>query len=122
MKHLNKFYNIRDIPWVNLIWNSYYQDGEIPHATKEKGSFWWKDILKLCETFRGIATCRVGNGTGLTFGTITYCRTNFHSCSHLQKTKKFSGLVPHKQQNRGAVPPTSINPSFSGIATNARID
>jgi hypothetical protein len=39
-----------------------------------------------------------------------------------KKQKKFSGLVPHKQQNRGAVPPTSINPSFSGIATNARID
>jgi hypothetical protein len=63
MKHLDKFYNRKDIPWVNLIWNTYYQNGEIPHATKDRGSFWWKDVLKLCEVFRGIATCKVGDDT-----------------------------------------------------------
>jgi hypothetical protein len=66
MKHLDQFYN-KDIPWVNLIWDTYYQNGEVPHATKDKGSFWWKDVLKLCEIFRGIATCKDGNGTTVLF-------------------------------------------------------
>jgi hypothetical protein len=39
LKHLDKFYNKKDIPWVKLIWNTYYANGEIPHATKDKGSF-----------------------------------------------------------------------------------
>jgi hypothetical protein len=67
IKNLDKFYNGKDIPWVNLIWNTYYQGGEIPHATKEKGSFWWKGVLKLCEIFRGIAKCKVGDGSTVLF-------------------------------------------------------
>jgi hypothetical protein len=39
IKHLDKFYNKADIPWVNLIWNTYYSNGEVPHAIKDKGSF-----------------------------------------------------------------------------------
>jgi hypothetical protein len=27
VKHLDKFYNRRNIPWVNLIWNTYYPRG-----------------------------------------------------------------------------------------------
>jgi hypothetical protein len=69
IKNLDKFYNRKDIPWVNLIWNTYCQGGEIPHATKKKGSFWWKDVLKLCEIFRGIAKCKVGDGSTVLFWT-----------------------------------------------------
>ena len=67
LKHLDKFYNKRDIPWVNLIWSTYYANGEVPHATQEKGSFWWKDILKLCDKFRGVAACSVGDGSTVLF-------------------------------------------------------
>jgi hypothetical protein len=67
LKHLDKFYNKRDIPWVNLIWNIYYGEGEVPHATKDKGSFWWKDLVKLCDIYRGIAKCTVGDGTTVLF-------------------------------------------------------
>lgn len=66
-KHLDKFYNRKDIPWVNLIWNSYYPNGELPQVMKDKGSFWWKDLLKLCDIFWGIAQCTVGNGTTVMF-------------------------------------------------------
>lgn len=41
LKHLHKFYNKMDIPWVKLVWSKYYED-KIPHATREVGSFWWK--------------------------------------------------------------------------------
>jgi hypothetical protein len=67
LKHLDKFYNRRDIPWINLIWNTYYSDGEVPHASKDRGSFWWKDLLKLCDIYIGIAKCSVGNGTTILF-------------------------------------------------------
>jgi hypothetical protein len=62
LKHLDKFYNKRDIPWVQLIWWKYYQD-KVPHAAREVGSFWWKDILRLSNLFRGIARCAIGDGS-----------------------------------------------------------
>lgn len=44
LKHLHKFYNREDIPWVTLIWSKYYES-KIPHVSREVGSFWWKDVL-----------------------------------------------------------------------------
>jgi hypothetical protein len=38
MKYLDKFYNKADIPWVSLLWDSYYAES-VPHATKLCGSF-----------------------------------------------------------------------------------
>jgi hypothetical protein len=67
LKHLDKFYNKRNIPWINLIWNTYYSKGEVPHASKDKGLFWWKDLLKLCDTYRGIAKCSLGDGSTFLF-------------------------------------------------------
>ena len=55
MKFLHKFYNKLDVPWVHLIWNTYYAD-KVPHATNPVGSFWWHDILKLTPVFRGISS------------------------------------------------------------------
>jgi len=43
LKHLDKFYNKKEIPWVKLVWHAHYSNGEIPHATSDKGSFWWRD-------------------------------------------------------------------------------
>ena len=43
MKHLSKFYNKADLPWVRMVWTRYYTN-RVPHAAREVGSFWWKDI------------------------------------------------------------------------------
>ena len=43
LKHLNKFYNKMDVPWVQLVWDSYYFQ-RIPHDTILCGSFWWRDV------------------------------------------------------------------------------
>jgi hypothetical protein len=67
LKHLDKFYNKKNIPWVNLVWKAYYSNGQIPHASADKGSFWWKDVLKLCDLFRGIAKCKIGDGSTVLF-------------------------------------------------------
>ena len=61
LKHLQKFYNKVDVPWVQLIWTTYYQH-KVPYLAPAKGSFWWKDILKLSVQFRSIAHCLSGMG------------------------------------------------------------
>jgi hypothetical protein len=35
----------------------------VPHATTDRDSFWWRDVLKLCDLFRGIAKCNIGDGS-----------------------------------------------------------
>jgi hypothetical protein len=60
LKHLMKFFNKEDIPWVALVWEYYYENGCLPSSTK-KGSFWWRDILKLLDKFKGIAMVNVNN-------------------------------------------------------------
>jgi hypothetical protein len=67
LKHLDKFCNKKEVPWVKLIWNAHYSNGEVPHATKNKGSFWWRDVLKLVDLFRGIASCKIGDGSTILF-------------------------------------------------------
>ena len=54
LKHLDKFYNKAAVPWVYLIWSSYYQ-AKVPHLAAPRGSFWWKDILKLQSVFRELS-------------------------------------------------------------------
>jgi hypothetical protein len=75
MKHLSKFYNHANIPWVQLIWSKYYFI-KVPHAAREVGSFWWKDILRLNVIFRNVSNCVLGNGASvcfwMTFGQIQF--------------------------------------------------
>jgi len=66
LKQLHKFYSRQDVPWVNLIWDTYYQQ-KIPRASREVGSFWWKDVLRLSTLYRGIARCSLGNGSTVLF-------------------------------------------------------
>lgn len=66
LKFLDKFYNRRQVPWVSLIWSSYYEN-KVPHLAPIKGSFWWKDICKLMDIYRGISRCILGNGSSCSF-------------------------------------------------------
>ena len=50
LKHLYKFYNRLDVPWVTLIWDTYYVN-TVPHAVDPIGSFWWRDIMQLSHIF-----------------------------------------------------------------------
>ena len=66
MKHLHKFYNHAQVPWVQLVWHRYYLN-KVPHTAREIGSFWWKDVFRLHSLYRGIAHCVVGNGATVCF-------------------------------------------------------
>ena len=66
LKNLDKFFNRKDLPWVNLVWEKYYSNGRLPGGTK-KDSFWWRDILKLLTKFKGIAYVSVQDGSSVLF-------------------------------------------------------
>lgn len=61
MKNLDKFLNRKDLPWVSLVWEKLYPNGKLRSITK-KGSFWWRDILKLLDTFKTLSYVQVQNG------------------------------------------------------------
>jgi hypothetical protein len=77
LKFLSKFYNI---PWVNLLWENYYQNGKLPGQQK-KGSFWWRDIIKLINLFKGVAILQ--SSSGKIFGMDISCSNSFLSYSPL---------------------------------------
>lgn len=60
MKHLHKFLNHFDLPWVHLIWESYHPQGVI--SARPVGSFWWKSILKLLPQFNCFTKGIIGQG------------------------------------------------------------
>jgi hypothetical protein len=66
LKFLDKFYNKGDIPWVQLIWSAHYQR-KVPHEEKLCGSFWWKDVMKQVDIFRGISVISMGAGDTFMF-------------------------------------------------------
>ena len=66
LKYLHKFYNHHDLPWVDLIWTTYYTHN-IPHASEPCGSFWWKDILNLAPAYRAVTSVELGDGGSTLF-------------------------------------------------------
>jgi len=45
-----------------LIWERHYSSGALPASSKRVGSFWWKDILKLLDSYKGLAMVHVSDG------------------------------------------------------------
>jgi hypothetical protein len=66
LKFMHKFFNKIDIPWVQLIWENYYANGKLPGQNK-RGSFWWRDIVKLLDKFKRMAFVSVGDGSTILF-------------------------------------------------------
>ena len=66
LKHLHKFLNRLDLPWVSLICDTYYHSS-VPQGTDSCGSFWWKDICKLLDQFRSTIWVQINSGTSALF-------------------------------------------------------
>jgi hypothetical protein len=66
-KNLHKYFNKKDIPWVHLVWEKNYSHGKLPGHTK-KGSFWWRDILKLLDSFKGMSLVNIRMENLVSFG------------------------------------------------------
>lgn len=62
LKYLDKFFNKADIPWVHLVREKYYSNGKLPDHTM-RGSFWWRNILKLLNSYKGLSIVQLQNGS-----------------------------------------------------------
>jgi hypothetical protein len=66
LKNLDKFYNNAEVPWVKLVRDKYYNDGNLPNMSNV-GSFWWRSHLKLLDTYKAIAECNLGSGNSTAY-------------------------------------------------------
>jgi hypothetical protein len=66
MKNLHKFFTKVVLPWVKLIWFKYYSNGKVP-GDVIKGSFWWRSMLRMLNTYKGIAQAQLGLGDTILF-------------------------------------------------------
>jgi hypothetical protein len=64
MKHVHKFYNHADIPWVHLAWEFYYTSASPPARLRDV-SFWWRDCLKTLPTYKNLAICTFVQGNSI---------------------------------------------------------
>jgi hypothetical protein len=46
MKNLDKFFNKADLPWVKLVWQNYYKNGQLL-GRRKRGSFWGGEYCKI---------------------------------------------------------------------------
>jgi hypothetical protein len=61
-KHLHKFFNKHDIPWVDFTWKAYYTTSMAPQERNPRGSFWWRALCRLFDHFRGMSKSVVSRG------------------------------------------------------------
>jgi hypothetical protein len=96
LKNLHKFYNRLDIPWVNLVWSSYYAQDHLPGNHLE-GSFWWKAHLKLLDKYKGISICHIGDGKSVLFWKDLWdSECPMHKYPHLLTFAKNTELSVHQ--------------------------
>lgn len=67
LKHLHKFLNKVDLPWVHLTWKALYQLQSDCKFNRKCGSFWWKDLVSMLEEFKGLSCCSVFEGHSCSF-------------------------------------------------------
>lgn len=85
LKNLHKFFNRLDIPWVHMVWETYYSNDQL-HGQQIQGSFWWKANLKMIDLFKSMAKCNLGDGKPAFFWTDLW-----HSnCLHIKFPHLFS--------------------------------
>ena len=72
-KFLFKFFNKQDIPWVNLICNNYYNNGEVPSYPTRVGSFWWRDCCSILREFKDMTISYAGNGNTIKLWSDKWC-------------------------------------------------
>jgi hypothetical protein len=72
LKNLHKFFNKADIPWVHLIWEKHYRNGRLPNHTL-KGSFWWRDVLRLLGKFKSCASVLIQSGSSCSLWHDPWC-------------------------------------------------
>lgn len=78
---------------MSLVWEKYYDNGRLPEEVKN-GSFWWRDVLKLLDKYKGMARAEVNSGKSYYLWEDLWenepLSGSFQSYSHLQRRKKIT--------------------------------
>jgi hypothetical protein len=53
VKNLDKFFNKHNIPWVDLVWDNYY-NSRAAQSSQKMGIFLWNHILKTLAKYKDI--------------------------------------------------------------------
>lgn len=85
-----KFFSQANIQWVKLVWAKYYNDGKLPGKHK-KGSFWWRDIVKLLDKFIGMASVSVADGA-----TVLLWKDNWNSSTPADANHKLFSFAKNE--------------------------
>lgn len=92
LKNLHKFYNREETPWVHLVWEKYYANGKLPNHVR-KGSFWWRNNIKVLNSYKGLASVTVFKGDTCFFWLdgwsgqvppLFLCKEQVHHCPECQ--------------------------------------
>jgi hypothetical protein len=51
---------------VGLVWEKHYKNGKLPNHIR-KGFFWWRDNLKLLQTFKSFSRPQINSGYSVLF-------------------------------------------------------
>jgi hypothetical protein len=78
MKNIFKFYNCHNIPWVNLLWRAYCNNGLANISARNKGSFWWKSCLLYLKEFKDLTTCTTNKGNSILVWEDKWAGANIH--------------------------------------------
>ncbi|EMS65860.1 hypothetical protein TRIUR3_17105 [Triticum urartu] len=54
--------NKHDMPWTQMIWNTYYRNGEVPSFHTKVGSFWWRGYCSILNDFKDMIVYKVACG------------------------------------------------------------
>ena len=88
LKHLHKLFKKVDIPQDQFIWERHYSNGTLP-SPKKKVSYWCRDILKLLDSFKVMATVHILD-VGMISGLIEFPNISFLSSFSLPRKKTIS--------------------------------
>lgn len=125
LKHLHKFFNRSSTPWVQLVWDNYYTRGRLPQPSP-RGSFWWRDILKLLDSFKGLSLVSLKDGASCLFRhdlwegrILSQAFPERHSFA--KKPKNFSSSGNFNSFATNPLPPVFVSWGFCSISRAYRL-
>lgn len=119
-----------------MIWEKHYRNGKLPSHIK-KGSFWWRDNLKLLSKFKNFTVISIENGQSCLFWTdnwrstspatlapelLSYAKNKLLSVSMVANTEVFSELFHLPVSNEALVQMQSLGNDVSLLVLTATND
>ena len=102
--------------WVRLVWSKHYSGNCLPtlHG-HQHGSFWWRDVLKLQQQFKGTSSITLANGATCFLWLDLWNETYPELFSFCKNTTITIQSAAHAPQFHDFVSPSPVTKSFCSI-------